>query len=576
MEKSGCRWALAIISVVAISAFLFTGFGGGDPRMQQMQQQGDDTVVVVGETPISQRRIEEFTQQYLQGMQLPPAMEARLTGAALEQLINSGLVMEVVRQRNLDLSDATLRQIAREQIEEEIQNRRTQMVAANQVKPDATEAEFAEAFRQQYQQSPQEFREQFEAQITEILNDPARREMVLPQLANFVLMNDLERGVRLTEEEMMAQYNVYEGKRILLTRERNPNVDLVQRAQQIRAEIEGGQLTFEQAMERYSNEAPFEDKRVSENVYQVDGRTARLNPAYATIPKLQPGQVSEPLALSEGVVLFRLDQVKSEAPADLNKEQAMVSYRQEVAASELQAALREAEARTTIDWRSPGYEVLYQWYKLESDPENLRMDPAKREQTYREIVDRAGEAANQDRFGPRVAFMTQYAAFNSLYSAATPDARKEMEAERVKILGNILDVSESFDLRMEFTQALADQGDNDRAFSSLMIAARSLMGRYDQAGERQFTDVSGKLVAFRAQNVINAEQAAEVERALAEWRSERQEYEKYMKEQEEERKKAEEAAKRQAEEEAQPVPRGGDTPPPPPATTGAAPATTGN
>lgn len=550
MESKGCQAIVFLIIMALAVSMIFSTCG---PRAASGPELNPEASAIarVGKFPVTEEMVVNMAEQTLSqfrqmlGGQVPPPLVAQYTGNAVEQQINAGLLIELYNHEGVSLDDGSVMRAVGTMLDEEIARNKEKLVAEKKVAADASPSVADAAYKTEFGDDPKAFREKVIKQIEDALKVPAQRNQILVSAANTLLMEKFSNAAAASDEAVKAFYDLYMCKRIFLKDDLHPGEDLIKKAEGIMAEIKGG-LKFEDAMVKYTDDTPGPNKPKSDNEFQVDGKTIALNASYGPIAKQTPGVVSGPYSLGDGgVSIVRLDTKVSQLPPDF--EQKKVTYKKDFqrdsAAGTLQEKLKGLkEQQGLVKWESPAYEVLFDLTVFAQGEESRKMSPADRKVRYEEFMKRA-QAAADDPMGLRAAPLARFWAFNQIWTDSSDADKAKLTDQRIEVLEEVLQQNESADLRLELTDLYASQKDGARVADNLELAAMSIASDFEENGQRRYTEIQAKLLKFKQNNVLNAEQEAKIRKVLDQWALDKRDKDKF----DEEQRKAEEQARKEAE-----------------------------
>lgn len=552
MESKGCQVVVFLIMIALVASMVFQQCGSGGPSASGPEMTPEEAAIArVGKFPVTEDMVLNMAEQTLVqfrqmlGGQVPPTLVAQYTGTAMEQQINAGLLIELCARENVSLADANVMKAVSTMLDEEIIRNKEKLVAEKKVAAGATAAVIDAAYKTAYGSEPKEFKAQVTKQVEDALKAPAQRNQILVSAANTLLMEKFMTSVDPSDEAVKAFYDLYMCKRIFLKAESRPGVDLIKKAEEIMAEIKGG-LKFEDAMVKYTDDAPGPNKPKSDNEFQVDGKTIGLNAAYAPIAKQAPGAVEGPYSLGDGgVSIVRLNAKTTQLPPDFEQKKANYKrdFQRDRAAGILQEKLKGLkEDAKLVTWDSPAYQVLFDLAVFTQSEEARKMSPADKRVKYEEFMKRAQDA-NDDPKGMRAAPLAKFWAFMQIWTDSSDADKAKLTDQRIEIIEEVLQQNESTDLRLELADIYASRKDGANAADNLELAASSIASDFEANGQRRYTEIQSKLAKFKQSGVVTAEQEAKVRKVLEQWAQDKKDKDKF----DEEQKKAEEQARKDAE-----------------------------
>lgn len=559
IEKPGCAWAfgIAMVFVMGFGMVFQQGGCGGGAGVGQADPADQPSVAKVGNYPVTEKAIWDMADQTLNmfaqqlGGSVPPSLVASYVGNATEQQVNAGLLLEFARRNQVSLDDKAIMAATEKALDEENNRRKQQLITDKKLSATATDAVFEAAYKKEFGQTPKEFRELVIKQYTEALKNPVQRNQILVSSANTLVMEKLMAAIPADDAAVKSTYDLYLCKRIFLKTDAHKGEDLIKKAEAIKKEIEGG-LDFLAAMDKYTDDPPGPNKKKRDNEFQVDGKTAALNEAYAPITKLKPGEIGGPYSLGDGgVSIVQFNGKTNQTPADFEKNKAQLAkeYKQSAAAKKLQDGLKALKQENLIKWQSPAYHLLYDIIVFGASDEARTMDPKALRAKYEEFVKRAEEAMS-DPMGSRAAPLALFQSFNLIWNQATDAEKATLKDRRIDVLKAVLDQTESAELRLELADLLAEKKDGQGVADSLRLAASTIASDFGPTGQRVFSDIQGKLIMLKSSGVLTADLEKQVREVLDQWKKDKAEHDKFeaeeKKREEEEKKKAEAEAKKEA------------------------------
>jgi hypothetical protein len=555
IEKPGCYIPASIVMIVGIAGGLFVGSQGGG----QVPAEAGPIVASVGSYKLSSVTLESVAADQMRQLggavtSLTPELEARFLADTVRQLIEQGYVLELARQKKVDLSDGKVIEAIGSGFDEQLQMERRRLEETGVLKKGASDSEFlAELKKQQPGFDPEKEKARQIDLAKQALADPNRRPQVLAYVAGQELQKALAAAYNPTEEELKSYFTSYTVKRILVNPQSAGSSTPKEVAEKARKEIVGG-MAFETAMERYSGETPPPGKKIGETTLVVSGRQIVSDPQYAGIPSLKAGEVSPVVESAGNAILYKLVSSKSELPKDFadKKDEYRREYQQSASSAAFRRELEALKATTPIQWESKGYEALYLWLQEADAGLNLAGDALKkRKEKLREIADQAKAAMESDLAGRRAAILAHFAAISQIYNESNPDEKKALADQRLEAISYLLEITENPTLRLEMVDLLAAKKD-PAAGEELVRVAES---NFDPtaAGQVIYSGVDAKTTVLEKAKLLTPEQSKRIQAAQAAWRAAKKEHdaaeaEAKRQQAEEERLAREAEAKAKAEE----------------------------
>lgn len=553
LEKSGCSTIVSIIiGLVFIAGIVAVGFMGnqGGPGPTPDGAQGDAVATVEGE-PVTASAIESMAQQQMQMFaqqmsSLPPTLEASTYGYATEEQMKAAALLALAKKRGITLGEEEVIRILAPEIEDSINQRRKELVDSKDLKEGASEAEFAEAYKKKFNQTPAEAKQQQIDFIKGNLKTPETARQILTYSANQAVLTKIADSMKISDEELAKSYDDFVMKRIYLDPVKRKGEDVAKLAEKIVAEVKGG-LAFEDAMNKYSDEDAGEGKTKGESTFIASGTTLQLDPEFEPVKKLKVGEILT-MPMSGGISIFKLDAIQSGKPEDFDakKEEYRKQLIERLSVRQMQDELKKAIEGPNVKWQSDGYKVLHDWYRLQSD-RDLALDPEKKRQAVSEIVKRSGEALN-DAQGSKMALITQYTAFMDLWNTSTAAEKEKLKDLRLTVYNQTADSSPTMSLLFELIDLNVENKRIEAAGERLLQAANTIQNDFTPQGQANYGDVANKLQKLKEGKHVTPEVEKQVMDLLNQWRNDRTAAEKAEAEakklEEEDRKRAEAEAKK--------------------------------
>jgi hypothetical protein len=478
-----------------------------------------------------------------------PDKEVEYYGFTIDTLSNQAAYVALAQKNGVDLSDAGLTKVAEKAVEEGIASEREQAILGKQLKENATEKEWQDYFKKQNKKSIEEVKKERLGPLQEQLSDPDKRKGVLIQLAQPALMQALSAKINLTDDDVRRANSSVTYKRIQFKSE-VPGKPAAERAEAVLKELKNG-LKFETAIDRYSNELPAMNKKLSETTQSASGTQAQTDPAFTALATLKAGEISGVVDVPEGKAIYKVISW-SAPPADFDKKKE--TYRKTAIASRVQTEvtkqlkeLKDNPANIVIDM--PSYALAYRYFRLTGGPMGGGIiDPAKAKALY-EDAGKVIEKGTDNNM--RLAALVRYSALQKTLGdpTMTPEVMRKREIEAIRA---VLDNSVNFTLRMRLVDLLIEEKDNAGASQELLNARQEISGTDENAVE-QGRLVSAKRMQMKEKKILTAEAEQLIIEEQARWQKEKAESDKFAAEQkkeEEARRKEEEAAMKKAAEEA--------------------------
>lgn len=558
-QEKFLRGGCGIAALLSIAAVMLGGVFVCNRDVRQMQDQSEaKPALTVGDVAIPAVQIENAYQQQVGGAQPDspegPAVfvELQTLGRTIDNAIDQAALAAIAKERGIQFTDEEILAAVDTAFDQSLQSSRQQLEMMGQLKPGATDKEFEEVLTKQYGKSPADLKKDQVDQIKQRLADPAQRPQMVVAAAPLILIGQERAKVAPNDDQLRQSYDELTTKRILLKND-VPGGSAAERAQKALADVKSG--TFEQAIERHSNELPAGNKKISENTQVLIGSELLTDPALRGLLDLKAGEVSGVVDVREGKAIYKVVSRRSNLPKDFDKEKERYrrQFADQAAARRIEEEVKKFKAKPDIvKFQAPGYKALYDFMQATMSP------VADMNAKMQQLFDQAMAALDKNEgFDQRAAALAAYGAMTSLYGAPGADIEK-LRPLRIRTIESLLQTGESFALRMELANVFESAKQYDEAAQQILAAAQNntlVDEPYTSEGERRFLGIRQKVEQFEKNNQATEEVRKEIRKELERFSKDRDAAAVYRKEQqklmEEERKKQEaEFKKQQAESKA--------------------------
>lgn len=548
--KGGCGKAILLLSVVALGFTMTFSSCGKGQRLNAVGIDGkpETPLVTVGEASFPISFLDEIVAEQEKSMNpeilrsLPPEYRLSVAGGALTQLVQSGHMYEYALKNGFKNDDDFVLQASHLKSDAEFKSyAKESLTKAGMLKANATEAEFDALIKQQAGTDfPTLYKTQKES-IEKALKDPQKRMVAVLQIAQRHVMENVQKGIKATEDQVKKSYEFVQVKRVWVKAdEKISDADAKAKADKAYADLKAGK-SFESVMEAYSDEPAEPGKKKGDNMMKLDASMLEGVPDYAIVNKLQPGSYSEPVKVTGGYAVYKYTGKISDVPKDFDKKKADYIAQYEVMESQriLQKELEKLGKEIEPKFHIPAYEALYLFQKAQ-------MEKAGTAQT--DAFKKAYEAAkgvNLEEARGSVAAIVQLAAFQRLYDAPGADKAK-MKPEYLASIEKFLKNEDNWAYRKELIDGYKEAKDGTKATEQILVAMDKNI-KYDQTGQSTFSDINAKFIELKQAGLVTPEQEKEFREKQDLWRSEKKATDdqaaEYKKQMDEEKKKADAAAK---------------------------------
>ncbi len=556
LEKSGCALVVSIVlALMFVIGFLWnsnSSSSGGGGEGQEL------VIATVAGTPITFNQVEEDareqTQQYYMQMEsVPVEMEADLLGRVLRQLVTQSLVIELAKQGGIALTDEDVLSTVKSEFEQSVQSEKALLVSEGKLKAGATDVEVDGAFKVKHGSTLTEMRAHNLEDAKNVLADPKRRPNLVAFFTNQALVNARKGKMVPSDDVLKKSFDTLVVKRIMFNGTKG---NAMESAAKAIGEVKGG-LTFEQAIDRYSTEAPEKGKKLSETTTNMTAASLEGIPMFKSVLALKTGEMSPPIASGAGALVYKLVARKSVVPKDFEagKRGYADAYATQAANRAVGAEVEKMRDSGVVVWKSEGYHVLFDYVSMLATG-----DSSAQGEAFAKLEERASAAPTTDPAGSKPAALVRYLALQRVPTGKTPEAISAIKQKKIEAISNLLVTSENFDLRMELVDILV--ADKDPLAATELLHAVGNNNSPTEVGQRNFSDSIARLDKIKAAKIGSAEDLMAIDAELERWRKEKKEYDVGQAEikllADEDKKRAEAEAKAEADKNkpVKPVERG--------------------
>jgi len=513
------------------------------PQEQAAQKVG----IEVAGTPIYANEIfdtvagqKSYQSQYMPGG-VSPDGELAIYQRVVEDAIDSASKGALVRSSGMPLTDDVLIKAFTDSMDTQVDVARSQLIAQGKLKPDASDAEFALAFKNGPGggKTVEDTKKEALDQLKKALADKEKHEAVVMSLALVLLQNQAASKVALSDADLERSFDQYVVKRIIAK-------DLVpgkgkpeERIAKAEAALKSGS-TFEKAIDEFSDDLPTGTKKLSEATSTINGTTLLTDPTFKPLLTLKEGEVSPIVKLPDGQAIYKVISIKHDLPKDFKTRSGF--YKRQVlhdlTQKDVDAMVEKFKnSPGNVKFVSPGLKLVYDYQQAQAGTStsgkslNEQMEAINAEA--KKVIEQGGMDA-------RPATLARYAALNSLWKSPGVDKDK-YRPQMIDALKSVLERAEIFSVRMNLVDLYVDGKQYDDAVAELVSAVQN--NREDTSGvinDKQITDALKRLVDAKQ---ITPDQQKKVEEAQKAWKQQADEFQKEKDEVAKERKAAEDAAK---------------------------------
>lgn len=544
-EKRGCQAVLVVVAILLgiglIAPMLMT------PGVMGGQSDGGNQVLLktAGQDVTAKDFSDLIRRQPSRAMD--PLGRLQEVGMQINTLIEQAALRNMAAQTGARLSDEDIVKLVEGQLEMNTMIARMQMQGSGQLKPNATDKDFDEAFKKQTGSTPAEFQKRQVDQIRESLKDPAQRKNIEESFIQEAVVKARAGKVILTENDLKKGYDTFFLNRLAFDDAKIPMEQRKAQAEKARKELEGGK-PFAQVHQAYAKKPAAPPEEMTRSMLETD-------PSRKALTSLQPKGVSPVMDVFGSPTVYQLIKIEQKLPPDFEKNKAtLLTQRKESQAREqVTAELKAAKDGASIEWKAEPLKVLYAVFQAVGDKR-----PTQTRDTFYKLYEEA-EAAYAKEANEYLA-LARYVALDEAYRLSTTDRQAEMREARAESLVGVLEYVESANLRMELVQLYVDLKQNDEAADAMLQAANINSGDFESPNESMALQIETRTGELEKSKVFTKEQADAIRQVLVTWRKDKaqadkekaelakMEAEEKVRQEAEEKKMREEELKREAEE----------------------------
>jgi hypothetical protein len=606
IEKTGCGLIVAILlGVVMLFGLLIINFSRQEE--EKRNEVAREPIATVGGQLVPLSAVENrYRNNAAQVLSIEggaaPEQDAAVYASSLDEELRMAARRAIAAKQGLKVTDQRILDDAARLFDAEMQYRRMMLAATGQIKQNATEAEAQEALKRAIGRDVAEARKEYLEKTRELLDNPEARAELEANSLTAVLNEGVASKTSLSDEQLKKDLETVVTKRIAFDPFKSPDEDIMAKAKRVLEEISSGRISFEAAMNRYSDDpAPAPGKPKSESTTNLERGTLSYDDAYEPLRTMKPGEVSPVISLPTGPAIFKVIRVDTKLPADFEttKDERRKTRMQQMAVKQVNDDVKQL-IETSTTWQSAGFRALHEWYRTQQDPD-LNRDKAKLAARLGEIAQTAKKALEDgDGTGNRAANLAYFVTTDKLYDEASGAKKSELRPSWIEAATNVLQDLENVDLRVELARTLLEAKDMEKAADMLALASQYNTGisegalkrfkevdaliakaatagakseqlqaareaqtqwkteayetlksqselneDYTESGRQQWAEINKRLEAFRSAGILSAPQVQEIEGFQKRWVTEKAKADEEIAK---ERKAAEEEAKKEAEE----------------------------
>lgn len=476
----------------------------------------------IGGNPVQASLLEDAVRGQMQGPP-NPEYEGFQTQQVLTKLIEQGAEDALLEKSGYKPDDATLIKIAQQQFDDQLMQARMQM--SSQMKPGATDADFAALIKKQYGKTPDQLKADLITNLKKALADSEQRKGVVDKFAKELLIEDAKSKQKVSDADLEATYSSYEFKRLLVKPEMGAG-PVETRLDAAMKDIAKG-VPFEKVIDTYTSEKPIGNKKPSDNFVDMPQSQLSTDPNMKPLQALKPGQTSGIVTAPDGKAIYKLYAIKPNLPPDFqkNKEKYRKEYLDRTVGPEIEDQITKMKSSPgLVVPQSPGYKAFYDYVmaKNASSPAmagGMSMGGTVPPDKLQAIYDEAVKASSAGGFDARIASLARYMANSDMWNDPKADKAK-LRPARIDTLEDVLKNYEDVDTRLDLVDLYLDAKQNDKAAAELLTASQNNRD-YDETGFRHFGKIRDDLQKMQTAKSISADVVKQINQSQLDWSRER-------------------------------------------------------
>ena len=520
IEKSGC----GVITGVLLAAIMGLSMASGNcnnnaPGTTTPQDQGP-AIVTVGDTKITALMIDAVAKDDLNNRERQ--IRNQLQGKPFEgfnslqtaqffrdsfgSAVDGAINIQMAKEAGVALEDSAILEKFMNEVTTQISQFRQQLTQSGQLPANATEEQYLAKFREVAGgKTPNEIISENRTMLADRLKNPNLAVPLKGQGAQMLWIEKEEGLTKVSDAELDTIFDTVNLKSIVLNEA--PRQNRTPEAEKILADIKSGKITFEAAMDQYSEKPlPKDKKKQSETTDMLAWQFLLTDPNYGVLKTLKPGEVSAVIPGVDGPIIYKLINVKKDnKPADFatNKEFYRTNHKKFMANTKFFRLQREAREKLP-KFNDEGYKALYSDYLLERDP-ILSQD-------YLKIVE---DTAKLTTNGP--AIIARLLAGNRVWRSLSGEAKTKFEdTHYIPSVENFLNSNgPNPSLNMNLVDMFAARK-SAKAGEQLLAASVSNTSLSD-IGKAMHDRITKRLGELKAAGLIKEDIAAQVQANLERW-----------------------------------------------------------
>ena len=534
IEKPGCGLTVGIVLVLVFAiGFILQGQFGAQQAAQQ--EAGARTpIATIGDFVVLDEAVrmqEAFSrEQFAMFRGNPnPVQESEIKAQALAEVVQKGLRLQLGKDKGIQPSDADIKKTVDMQVETDFMR----MAQQSGIPPQ----QFEQRFKEQTGLTLAEAKKkELEARAERLATDPDFKSDMASLAIDPLLKAAEAKKIKATDADVLKSNATLYLKPIQIDPAEGTTPK--QKADKVLAEIRAG-LSFEAAMDKYSDYAVAAGKKKSTAESQLSMQSVLLDERLAPLKDLKPGQVSSVVDVGSVALIYKLVKVENLAKKEFDKNKKMYTdrYVNTLASKSIGEQIEKLYGR--IKWESEGYKLLFEAARTARDP---KLTPTAMKARFKKIAADASQPV--DEIGQDAADAARLFAGSMYWQSATPAEKQAMRKERIAMLREVAEGE--IDLMLELIDLLIAEKDPDAG--TFVLSAVQTNQDFDDASTANIKKITERFAKAKAAKLVTPEDAKSIQDQLDLWKKEKQQDDLDKKKQAEEDRKLQEAEKKQQEQ----------------------------
>jgi parvulin-like peptidyl-prolyl isomerase len=362
------KWLLLLVLVPIFVIGGINYFGGGRGMgLNDRGRGGGDVIAVVNNSPITRQEFEQTWDQMIEQARrngMRSALQyADMRVGIFQQLVSDRLVLAAAEQLGVEVNDRAVNDQIDKMVTMYLKENRRTVLGKLSAKKEAVDPRDDDEYKAELERAGMSLNKQIE-----MAESRMPREQVRAQLAQQAIAQRIEARVKpVTERDLMASYNVYKIRQLVLQPTGLPKAQFDKKVKSVQEAAKSG-ADFAKLVADNSSD-PSAKKTGGEVVYSFETRMMFPPKVRDAIAKLSPGQISSPIKTDYATYIVKLESMEPRLPAKLD-DKAKQARRQEITQDRQAAAKAELEAQIRpndkVDVKDPEFKAYWAMMQMNS------------------------------------------------------------------------------------------------------------------------------------------------------------------------------------------------------------------